>query len=40
MFGLGSSASSVHKDIYKVIKTGLTDKFLPVRVAASKVWRI
>lgn len=37
MFGLGGSSSSVHKDVYKVIKQGLTDKQHPTRVAAAKV---
>ncbi|KAB7498931.1 HEAT repeat-containing protein 5B [Armadillidium nasatum] len=29
--GMGSAASNVHKDIYKVAKIGLTDRALPVR---------
>ena len=35
--GLGTSALSAHKDIYKCIKNGLTDKHTSVRSAAAKV---
>ena len=35
--GLGNFASSSHKDIYKAVKTAVTDRSMPVRCAATKV---
>jgi hypothetical protein len=35
--GLGPSSTSAHKDIYKCVRNGLTDKSLAVRSAAAKV---
>lgn len=35
--GLGSSSSSIHRDVYKAIKSGLTDKGMSVRAASAKV---
>ena len=33
--GLGGAASNVHKDIYKVCRTYLTDRVMPVRIATA-----
>ena len=35
--GLGLSSASAHKDMYKCVRSGLTDKSLAVRSAAAKV---
>ena len=35
--GLGPSSTSAHKDVYKCVRTGLTDKSLAVRSTAAKV---
>ena len=37
MYGLENSSSAVHKDMYKAIRQGLSDKHSAVRVAAAKV---
>ena len=37
--GLGPSSTSAHKDMYKCIRNGLTDKSMAVRSAAAKVQR-
>ena len=37
LIGLGPSSSSAHKDIYKCIKNGLSDRSMAVRSAAAKV---
>ena len=39
LFGLGNSASSGYRDIYKACKACLIDKSMAVRCAASKVCR-
>ena len=36
--GLGSSSSTVHRDIYKAVRNGLTDKAPHVRSSAAKVY--
>ena len=35
--GLGSSSSTTHRDIYKAVRNGLTDKAPHVRSSAAKV---
>ena len=35
--GLGDGASAIHKDIYKLAKSCLTDKSMSVRCAAARV---
>uniref|UniRef100_F1KQ33 HEAT repeat-containing protein 5B n=1 Tax=Ascaris suum TaxID=6253 RepID=F1KQ33_ASCSU len=32
--GLGAAASSIHKDLYKIVRNHITDRVMPVRVAA------
>lgn len=34
--GLGTAASNIHKDIYKSARQALTDRAMPVRVAAAE----
>lgn len=35
--GLGAVASSIHKDLYKIVKSHLTDRVDSVRIAAINV---
>lgn len=36
VFGMGNAANSVHRDIYKTVKHGLTDRVMAVRSSAAK----
>ena len=36
MFGMGNAANSVHREIYKTVKHGLTDRVMTVRSSAAK----
>lgn len=38
--GLGVAASSIHKDLYKIIKAHTTDRVMTVRVAALNVSKL